>query len=67
MQYQSNLLIEKIRQDRKSLNFSFYLENVDYSYIVVTFELFFRDMHNLDTLSNKDLDFVEQKTKEAAL
>ena len=39
----------------------------DYSYIVVTFELFFRDMHNLDTLSNKDLDFVEQKTKEAAL
>ena len=33
----------------------------------VQFELFFRDIHNLDILSNKDLDFVKAKTKEAAL
>ena len=33
----------------------------------VQFELFFRDIHNLDILSNKDLDFVKAKTKEVAL
>ena len=33
----------------------------------VQFELFFTDIHNLDILSNKDLDFVKAKTKEVAL
>ena len=33
----------------------------------VQFALFFRDICNLDILSNEDLDFVQAKTKEAAL
>ena len=31
------------------------------------FELCFSDVHNLDTASSKDLDFVKAKTKEVAL
>ena len=34
---------------------------------LVRFELFFRDIRNLDILSNEDLDFLKAKTKEAAL
>ena len=35
------------------------LDNADY---LVYFELFFGDIHNLDILSNEDLDFVKAKT-----
>ena len=34
---------------------------------LVEFQLFFRDIGNLDILSNGDLAFVKAKTKEAAL
>ena len=34
---------------------------------LVQFELFFKDIRNLQILSNEDLDFVKTKTKEAAL
>ena len=37
---------------------------VDY---LAHFELFYRDIRNLEVLSNKDLDFVKSKTKETAL
>ena len=42
----------------KQLNFANYL---------VYFEWFYKDIRNLETLSNKDLDFVKAKTKETAL
>ena len=31
------------------------------------FELFYRDIRNLEILSNEDIDFVKTKAKEAAL
>ena len=34
---------------------------------MIHFELFYRDIRNLEILSNEDLDFVETKTKETAL
>ena len=40
------------------------LYDVDY---LVQFDLFFRDIHNLEILSNEDLDFVKAKTKETVL
>ena len=39
------------------------LDHADY---LLQFELFFRDIRNLDILSNEDLDFVKAKTKETA-
>ena len=42
----------------KKLNYPDYLNN---------FELFYRNIRNLDVLSNGDLDFVETKIKDAAL
>ena len=46
--------------------FSVPCKRLDYADYLVKFELFFRDICNLDTLSNEDLDFVKAKTKEAA-
>ena len=51
----------------KGLNFSIPCKKLDYADYLVQFELFFRDIRNLDILSNEDLDFVKAKTKEAAL
>ena len=51
----------------KGLNFSIPCKKLDYADYLVHFELFFRDIRNLDILSNEDLDFVKAKTKEAAL
>ena len=34
---------------------------------IVSFELLFRDICNLDIFYNEDLDFVKAKTKEEAL
>ena len=42
----------------KKLDYVDFLENV---------ELFFKDIRNLDILSNEDLDFVKAKTKEGTL
>ena len=49
------------------LNFSIPCKKLDYVDYLVQFELFFRDIHNLEILSNENLDFVTAKTKEAAL
>ena len=51
----------------KGLNFSIPCKKLDYADYLVQLELFFRDIRNLDILSNEDLDFVKAKTKEAAL
>ena len=51
----------------KGLNFSIPCKKLDYADNLVQFELFFRDIRNLDTLSNEDLDFVKAKTQDSAL
>ena len=51
----------------KGLNFSITCKKLDYADYLVQLELFFRDIVNLDILSNEDLDFVKAKSKEAAL
>ena len=51
----------------EGLNFNIPCEKLGYADYPVQFELFFRDIRNLDILSNEDLDFVKTKTKEAAL
>ena len=45
----------------------YWLLKLDYEDYLVQFELFFRDIRNLEILSNEDLDFVTAKTKEAGL
>ena len=40
---------------------------LNYADYLVHFEKFYRNIHNLEVLSNKDLDFVKTKTKKSAL
>ena len=40
---------------------------MDYADCLVNFEFFYRNICNLDILSNEHLDFVKTRTKEAAL
>ena len=42
-------------------------KRLDYADYRVQYGLFFREIRNLDILSNEHLDFVKTKTKEAAL
>ena len=51
----------------KGLNFCFALKQLKYADYLVHFELFHRDIYNLEILPNEDLDFVKTKTKETAL
>ena len=51
----------------KGLNFSMPCKKLGYVDYLQHFELFFKDIRNLQILSNEDLDFVKAKTKEAAL
>ena len=51
----------------KGLNFCLPPKQLKYADYLVHFELFYRDIRNLEILSNKDLDFVKTKTKETAL
>ena len=51
----------------EGLNFSIPCKKLDYANYLLQFELFFRDIPNLDILSHEDLHFVKAKTKEAAL
>ena len=50
-----------------SLNFCLPSKQLKYAAYLVHFELFYRDIRNLEILSNEDLDFVKIKTKETAL
>ena len=51
----------------KGLNFCLPPKQLKYVDCLVHFELFYRDIRNLEILSNEDLDFVKTKTKETAL
>ena len=51
----------------KCLNFCLPPKQLKYADYLVHFELFYRDIRNLEILSNEDLDFVKTKTKETAL
>ena len=49
------------------LNFSIPCIKLDYADYLVQFELFFKDIRNLDILSKEELGFVKAKTEEAEL
>ena len=51
----------------KGLNFCLPPKQLKYADYLVHFELFYRDIRNLEILSNEDLDLVKTKTKETAL
>ena len=51
----------------KGLKFSIPSNKVNYADYLANFELFYRSICNLDSISNEDLDFVKTKTKDAAL
>ena len=51
----------------KGLNFCLPPKQLKYADYLVHFELFYRDIRNLEILSNEDLHFVKTKTKETAL
>ena len=51
----------------KVLNFSLVPKQLNCADYLVHFELFYRNIHNLEVLSNEFLDFVETKTKETTL
>ena len=51
----------------KGLNFCLSPKQLKYADYLARFELFYRDIRNLEILSNEDLDFVKTKTKERAL
>ena len=42
-------------------------KQLKYAAYLVHFELFYKDIRNLEILSNEDLDFVKTKSKETAL
>ena len=50
----------------KGLNFCLPPKQLKYADYLVHFELFYRDIRNLEILSNEDLDFVKTKTKKTA-
>ena len=56
-----------VLSDCEKYTFSILCKKLDYADYLVHFELFFRDISNLDILSNEGLDFVKAKTKEAAI
>ena len=51
----------------KSLNFCLPPKQHKYADYLVNFEWFYRDIRNLEIMSNEDLDFVQTNTKETSL
>ena len=51
----------------KDLNFSIPVKTINHADYLVIFELFWRDIRNLQGLSAEDLDFIKTKTKDIAL
>ena len=51
----------------KVLNFCLVPKQLNCADYLAHFELFYRNIHNLEVLSNEFLDFVETKTKETTL
>ena len=56
-----------VLSDCEKYTFSIPCKKLDYADYLAHFELFFRDICNLDILSNEGLHFVKAKTKEAAI
>ena len=55
------------RSSTEVLNFCLPAKQLFYANYLVHFQLFYKDVLNLEILSNEDLDFVKTKTKETAL
>ena len=51
----------------KGLNFSIEPKKLNHADYLVNFELFYRDIRNLQVFSAEDLDFIKTKTKDIAL
>ena len=51
----------------KGLHFNIPLKKFNHADYLVDFELFYRDIRNLQVLSAEDLDFIKNKTKDIAL
>ena len=51
----------------KGLKFFNPLTKLNYADYSVNFELFYKSIYNLNRISNKNLDFVKTKIKDAAL
>ena len=51
----------------KGLKFSISPKKLNYADYLANFELFYRSIYNLDSISNKILDFVKTKIKDTAL
>ena len=49
------------------MNFCLPPKQLNHSDYLVHFQLFHRDIHNLEILANEDLDFVKKNPKETAL
>ena len=51
----------------KGLKFSIPPKKLNYADYLVNFELFYKSIYNLDSISNENLDFVKTKIKDATL
>ena len=51
----------------KGLKFSIQGKKLNYGDYLANFEVFYRSIYNLDSISNENLDFVKTKIKDAAL
>ena len=52
---------------RKGLNFSIPPKKLNHADYLFNFELFYRDICNLQVFSTEDFDFIKTKTKDIAL
>ena len=51
----------------RGLRFSLPPKKLNYAHYLTNFELFYKSTRDVDVLSNRDLDFVKTKIKDAAL
>ena len=51
----------------KGLKFSIPQKKLNYADYLAKFEVFYRSIYNLDSISNENLDFVKTKIKDAVL
>ena len=63
----SYVLSEAEKSLQKGLNFSIPPEKLNHADYLISFELFYRDIGNLQVLSTEDLDLINTKTKDIAL
>ena len=65
----SNYILSEVEKSLllKGLNFSIPPKKLNHADYLVNFELFYRDIRNLEVLSGEDLDFIKTKTKDIAV